>query len=441
MLLDINQKEIYELFHQKGFRIPKFISQFFNNLHAINMWYSKKETSSNWHYDSHDNFLCILEGYKIVYILPPDNQILERPSILLQFYNQAKLKKQEYNEKNILNGIQDQIQENKDIQSEDGEKNTDNDNKNENENGININRNKQKQEQKQKQKQQQQKQQEQRSDQIDEEKLKIQKFILEKNSILYIPQGWYHKVVSKGEEIAAINFWFDSIDGKLKGREQYFLTYLLNKKMQDFQRDFKESNRVQLESNLGKIYGQEMEEIRKNLGDNYFVSNFLEERQFNCNLIEYFLSVASLENIIEFLKFVLVFKACEIEEEEEDEETENSGFELKSEKNLKNGQKSYLNSFLDNLSANSIEILTEVLEEQDKKFSLEELKLINMSGLDKVVKNKEIEKERFYKNFWAQCLQKSEIYQQNWMEQKEKIRSNLLQQYYNNFEKERENNI
>lgn len=37
--------------------------------------------------------------------------------------------------------------------------------------------------------------------------------------MLYIPQGYYHKVESKGDKIMALNFWFDSIEFKTKGQE------------------------------------------------------------------------------------------------------------------------------------------------------------------------------------------------------------------------------
>lgn len=45
-----------------------------NKIYAINMWYSKNSTISSWHYDSHDNFLCVFSGVKIVDILPPDDK-------------------------------------------------------------------------------------------------------------------------------------------------------------------------------------------------------------------------------------------------------------------------------------------------------------------------------------------------------------------------------
>ena len=40
---------------------------------SINLWYSKKNTTSNLHYDSFDNFLCVIKGEKKVLIYKPND--------------------------------------------------------------------------------------------------------------------------------------------------------------------------------------------------------------------------------------------------------------------------------------------------------------------------------------------------------------------------------
>lgn len=44
-----------------------------NLIRAINLWYYRGDRISTWHYDGHDNFLYLLAGTKVVYLLPPDH--------------------------------------------------------------------------------------------------------------------------------------------------------------------------------------------------------------------------------------------------------------------------------------------------------------------------------------------------------------------------------
>ena len=46
--------------------------------------------------------------------------------------------------------------------------------------------------------------------------------------MVFIPQGSWHKVISKGNDIIAMNFWFDAISNQFKKNENYVLKYLLN---------------------------------------------------------------------------------------------------------------------------------------------------------------------------------------------------------------------
>lgn len=127
--------------------VRKFIPPM-KEMDFINIWYSKRETTSNWHYDSYDNFLCTLKGTKRFYILPPNDfkPYLKYESVLTDMYNQA-----------------DETME----ISHTGRR------------GL---------------------------------RRKLQTVIIRENEALYLPKGWHHKVSSFGEKIVAIKFWFRSVE-------------------------------------------------------------------------------------------------------------------------------------------------------------------------------------------------------------------------------------
>ena len=61
---------------------------------------------------------------------------------------------------------------------------------------------------------------------------RVEKITVRPGEILFIPQGWYHRVVSLGEEIVALNFWFDSIFNICDWRENYLLRYLMHEALE-----------------------------------------------------------------------------------------------------------------------------------------------------------------------------------------------------------------
>ncbi len=54
------------------FGLEEICSFFSDEIERINLWASKKPTSSSWHYDSYDNFLFMIEGQKTFYLYPPN---------------------------------------------------------------------------------------------------------------------------------------------------------------------------------------------------------------------------------------------------------------------------------------------------------------------------------------------------------------------------------
>ena len=124
-----------------NFKIPHPLNTLLKNqeLDSINLWLSRKTTISNWHYDSYDNFLCMISGTKEIRLLSPSlgNKILNRNSILEPFYNQANGKDGKRSKKEI-------------------------------------------------------------------------KCHLNRNQILFIPQGWYHYVKSHNEDLmVGLSIWFN----------------------------------------------------------------------------------------------------------------------------------------------------------------------------------------------------------------------------------------
>lgn len=141
------------------------------NLDSINLWLSKKPTISQWHYDSYDNFLCMVSGVKKLRILSPKHarNLLNQRSITEPFYNQAS-EKQKSNKKQNKNKFANEIT-----------------------------------------------------------------CEIKRNEAIFLPQGWYHHVESLGNEgeiILALSFWFNSIETQtfFKNREDYFLRFLLIRK-------------------------------------------------------------------------------------------------------------------------------------------------------------------------------------------------------------------
>ena len=61
------------------------------DIHRINLWFSKKETFSQLHYDSYDNFLFMLKGKKTFILYPPNDNQVKCESVLTNSFQQSKL--------------------------------------------------------------------------------------------------------------------------------------------------------------------------------------------------------------------------------------------------------------------------------------------------------------------------------------------------------------
>lgn len=74
-----------------------------NKLEQINVWSSFKQTISEWHYDSYDNFLCIISGIKKIKLLPPKFlSFFAFENVLGPNYNQIKKAKKKIDKKYIM---------------------------------------------------------------------------------------------------------------------------------------------------------------------------------------------------------------------------------------------------------------------------------------------------------------------------------------------------
>ena len=66
-------------------------------------------------------------------------------------------------------------------------------------------------------------------------KNQIIRIILNADQVLFIPQGFYHRVSSFGDEILGINIWFNSIYNTINNEnEDYLLKYCLNNSFLNF---------------------------------------------------------------------------------------------------------------------------------------------------------------------------------------------------------------
>jgi Thermophilic glucose-6-phosphate isomerase and related metalloenzymes len=71
--------------------VGQFCQRFSDRIERINLWYSKKETFSQLHYDSYDNFLFMIKGTKVFTLYPPNTKEVVCESIITTSYQQAKV--------------------------------------------------------------------------------------------------------------------------------------------------------------------------------------------------------------------------------------------------------------------------------------------------------------------------------------------------------------
>ena len=75
-----------------------------NKIEQINVWSSFKQTISEWHYDSYDNFLCVISGVKKLKLLPPKflSRFFAFENVVGPNYNQIKKIKRKIDKKYII---------------------------------------------------------------------------------------------------------------------------------------------------------------------------------------------------------------------------------------------------------------------------------------------------------------------------------------------------
>ena len=210
-------------------KVPYPLSTLLRNedLDSINLWLSRKPTISNWHYDSYDNFLCMISGIKEIRLLSPQiaDQILVKRTITDPFYNQADEQIKKKHPKEILCNLKE-------------------------------------------------------------------------NEILFIPQGWYHHVKTEGEDLmVGLSIWFNSIEDEsfFKGREDYYLRFLLLKKCEKEIK--KKIQKFMAEKPLKKLDGLNPDEIRTFFNKIAADPNVLQEFLLGLNEFEVEFFTGLLEEI------------------------------------------------------------------------------------------------------------------------------------------------
>lgn len=141
------------------------------NFSRINIWHSFKNTLSKFHYDSYENFLCVLKGTKTVLLAPNNSKFIKAYPLGENSGNQCQ--RIRYKRSN------DVIQKMK-IEYEAKQYERD----------YSI-------------------LQCYKEDLIKISKYFIIKSTINENEILYIPEGWWHQVETFGKDNLAINFWWN----------------------------------------------------------------------------------------------------------------------------------------------------------------------------------------------------------------------------------------
>lgn len=89
---------------------------------------------------------------------------------------------------------------------------------------------------------------------------------------IFVPQGWYHKVDSQGDDgILAINIWFDSVEKICTAREKYLFRYLANFLIEkEIKELLKTYQTEECYSNIDLIEWPEFNKMLKNNNVTYF---------------------------------------------------------------------------------------------------------------------------------------------------------------------------
>ena len=204
----IKQNKIFEYDH-----IKNIISRNFNlcNFDSINIWHSKKNTISKFHYDYYENFLYVYKGKKVIFLSPYNSNLIKSNNYDENSINQAngihlnylKLNRKfsRLNKLKMLRQIK--LVKNKILETL-SKINFVNENISENiilknyilkyfdllQNKIGLNY--------------------------------LIKTVLNHGETLYIPEGWWHKIYTIGNDNLAFNFWWNNFNKIINLNKEIF---------------------------------------------------------------------------------------------------------------------------------------------------------------------------------------------------------------------------
>lgn len=159
------------------FVLPEIFMEKLDRLERVNLWCGRKRTVSKLHFDLYSNYLLVLKGKKTVFLFPPDSKMVKNSKINFQTFHEGKLVKRKKLKKNKILKIYPKIKKKEELW---------------------------------------------RSGLIKAE--------LCEGEALFIPEGWYHYVISEKDTIA-VNFWFESIMVKIEKKEDNLRNFLILKKL------------------------------------------------------------------------------------------------------------------------------------------------------------------------------------------------------------------
>ena len=167
----------------------------------INIWHSYKNTLSQFHYDSYENFLYLCKGKKIFTLSPNNSKLIKSCKYGENSGNQYERVNFKRNTPGLKKKRENFFNEMEEILINYKNKNSNINNLSTNYDVIN-----------------------------DYEKIinKISKYFLiqievNENEMIYIPEGWWHQVQTVGEDNLAFNFWWDKTNLMLDHNKELYL--------------------------------------------------------------------------------------------------------------------------------------------------------------------------------------------------------------------------
>lgn len=165
------------------FTLPDFIMRDLDKLDVVNIWAGRKRTISKLHFDFYKNFLIVLEGKKTVYMFPPTSEAVSSHKMNFQIFHEGFLTKRKKDKRKARSkGV---IKANRRVEAK----------RYLWENGM-------------------------------------IKATIQEGEALFIPEGWYHFVISEKNTIG-VNFWFESLFVQINRNEKKIRNFLTIKKLKE----------------------------------------------------------------------------------------------------------------------------------------------------------------------------------------------------------------